>query len=306
MIPQTHIRTIVAGAIASVLVMAVYLLVVFPMQKSVKVTAANQKQQSENLRRSGFPLDPQKLRQLDAVLAKDKKKIYKKFSAVYQQVQRPLAREIDRYDTVENFCNSIQRFDYQEYYVQTTDELAKHDVHLYGRVLKLSENSGAEKDYHLLCHIWTVRSLALLARKHDLKLADEALVAPPPPEDASVEDQQAWQREQQLPPANIEALEVRSYATKADADAYVEEFPVRMTMMGTVTDLTRFLHDLSGPTTFLPLQQIEIEKIGRRAQDDTVKVTVVCSLFLLLRSQDKLVELGDGVLITKPRWRPGT
>lgn len=306
MIQSAHKKTLLSGLVGVAVVVVAYFVLVYPLQRKAVRIAAEQARTSEDLRRSGFPLAPKKLQRLRGEIGHKRKAAYRNFTAVYKKLRGPIAQEVDRYDSVETFCRSIQRFDYQEYYEETVDALAAAGVFLYGDVLGLSENSSADQDYHLLCHLWTVRILALTARSNDLELADPSLIAPPPLETATGAERMSWARQKKYPPASIRILPVRRYATKQDTIHFAEEFPVRISMRGAVGDVVNFLHAITEEKAFFPLERIEISKIGTNARDDRVEATITLGLFLMLGSQDSLVQLGDDVLITKPLWRPGT
>jgi hypothetical protein len=308
LMPPTHKKTFTAGLGILGISAVIYFVAVHPMKLKTNRMTEEIKLRRAELRSDGFPLMPSKLQDIQRSMLALKTGTHQHFDRVYDMSMAGFKERIEIYDTVDGFRRSITRFDFQEAYARINDELADQQVYLNGDVLGVSEGSSAKYDYHLLTHIWAVRDLALLVRRHQLEVGDTNLIKPikldqegNPVED----DQRRWQWESQHPPANLTILPVKRFASKEGEDPFLEEFPVRITVRGKLRDYCNMLADLTEGSTFLPVDTSEVRKTGLdNPRSDTIEGTLVVSAFLFLKEKRQLVERVKGNF-TKRRWRRG-
>ena len=307
-LPPTHKKTLTAGLGVLGICALIYFVAVHPLKLKTDRMSDEIKARQTDLRRAGFPLMPSKLQDIQRNMLALKTGTHQNFDRVYDMSMAGFKERIEIYDTVDSFRRSITRFDFQEAYARISDELADEQVYLKGEVLGLSEDSSAKYDYHLLTHIWAVRDLALLVRRHQLEVGDANLIKPiklDNEENPIEEDQRRWQWETHHPPANITVLPVKRFAAQKDAEPFLEEFPVKITVRGKLRDYCNMLADLTEGRTFLPVDTSEVRKTGLdNPRSDTVEGTLVVSAFLFLKEKRELVERVK-VNFTKRRWRRG-
>ncbi|MFT5128186.1 MAG: hypothetical protein ACI8W8_001795 [Rhodothermales bacterium] len=306
--PPTHKKTLTAGLGVFAICALIYFVAVHPMKLKADRMKAEIKERESELRIAGFPLMPSKLQDINNSMLALKTGTHQNFDRVYDMSMAGFKERIEIYDTVDSFRRSITRFDFQEAYARISDELADEQVYLNGEVLGLSAGSSAKYDYHLLTHLWVVRDLALLVRRHELEVGDGNLIKPVDiraEESALEEDQRRWQWETHHPPANLSIMPVKRYATKDGADPFLEEFPVRIVVRGTLRNYCNMLADLTEGGTFLPVDTSEVRKVGLdNPRSDSIEGTLVVSAFLFLKEKSQLVERVK-VKVTKRRWQRG-
>lgn len=229
--------------------------------------------QRKELQQRGFALDPSRLKSQLIELKERRRTIARRFAAVYDLALRQFGDQVQLYSSVEAYQRSITQLDYQQKFLDVKRELGARQVHLNDGILGLSEISSSPRNYQLYSQLLVVRSAGLLASEHDLELGGPELV----PED----------QPDAPPPARITVLPVRTYITPQDSEPYAEEYPVRLTVTGSIDNVSRFLAALTQGNRFLPPSRIALEKTNcDRFTSDRVEATVVCSGFLMLRSKE--------------------
>jgi hypothetical protein len=179
--------------------------------------------------------------------------------------------------------------DYNSDFTDLDTWLRGNGVLISEKTFGISLDTANTETYQLLLHIWTVRELVQLAVEHDLVLAKDPSNAVPTPEGGTAL------------PSRLRVLPVVAYALAADDRMpYLLEFPVRMTLRGTLTDFMAFVGDLQNDKRFLALSRMEILTEHPRIRGErptsegvlavqNIESTVVCASFF--RPGDRAPEL---------------
>jgi Tfp pilus assembly protein PilO len=183
------------------------------------------------------------------------------------------------YGDANTFLDQATWLDYQSDFTDMETWLRGNGVLVSEKTFGISLDTSNTETYQLLLHIWTVRELVQLAVEHELVLARDSRNAVPNPEGGT------------SMPSKLRVLPVVAYALDgADKTPYLLEFPVRMTVRGSLQDFLAFVCSLQDDKRFLALSRMEVltehPRIrGERPNSEGVLVvqnieaTVVCSSF---------------------------
>jgi Tfp pilus assembly protein PilO len=193
------------------------------------------------------------------------------------------------YGDIKTFMDQAGWLDYNSDFTDLDTWLRGNGVLISEKTFGISLDTANTETYQLLLHIWTVRELVQLAVEHDLVLAKDPSNAVPTPEGGTAL------------PSRLRVLPVVAYALAADdRRPYLLEFPVRMTLRGTLTDFMAFVGDLQNDKRFLALSRMEILTEHPRIRGErptsegvlavqNIESTVVCASFF--RPGDRAPEL---------------
>lgn len=182
----------------------------------------------------------------------------------------------DNYTTAGTFIDQAGWLDYQSDFTDIEQWLRGHDVIISEKSFGISQDTTDAETYQLLLHIWTVRELVQLAIEHDLVLAKDRANPIPTPEGRAILASQ------------LRVLPMQAYVlNEDDAAPYLLEFPVAMTLRGTLQDFIGFVSSLQTEEHFLPVTRLELRTEnpafrGSRAGSDgmirvqNIEVRVVC------------------------------
>ena len=173
---------------------------------------------------------------------------------------------LSQFDSPAHFISAVSRIDYKDVYDRFAQEIAEQGKSLNPTLLGLNED-GQEPVWQMILKLWTAQMLCELAKQNHLNLQSRDGVA------------------------QITCLPPVAYAV-AEEDVqqppYLLEFPVRLTLQGSLQDFLRFAQELSTPIRFLPLKQLEISTLppnppiaGQPNRVDQATFTIVCSSFLM-------------------------
>ncbi len=189
------------------------------------------------------------------------------------------ARIQANYGDVSTFMDQAGWLDYQSDFTDLDSWLRGNGVLISEKTFGISLDTANAETYQLLLHVWTVREVVQLALEHELVLAKDPSNAVPTPEGGAAL------------PSKLRVLPVVAYALDAEDKApYLLEFPVRMTVRGTLKDFAAFVASLQSGDRFLALSRLELltehPRIrGERPSSDgvlavqNIEATVVCSSF---------------------------
>lgn len=300
-------RTLVTVAILFVLgAAAVNYFLVYPVKRAAQQeeedndsTASELKSQYGNYR-----LEPSDLEQKKSKLRIDKREVFRQLMKVAELAATSFDARLRGFNGVEGFRNSITQLDYQEKLSNLAHELGQMDITLDEEVLGMSLEMASTKTYRLVAHLWVVEDLALATKRHDLSLKSETMVT------RRIED---IDQEITYNPARISALPVVAYRTSSSDEAFLEEYPVKLTVRGDIEDFCNFLLDLTAAGKFIPMKKCLVRKhgladIGAKTFDfDQIEATITCSAFLILKEAGELEQMGEEEteLNNIPGWQPG-
>lgn len=281
MIPQ-H-KTLGAVVLFCAVILGVaYGVFLYPRQSEVATIRKRKEALERDLGKKDWPLDPARLRSHYAEAEKEQERFGRQCNQIMKQISQALSEEISEYaySGAQEFRDLVSRLDYREEYSEVQREL-RGRVNFDEAVLGLGERSDSLYVYQLLLHLWTVENLTSLALDSGLTPADH-------PEATRYESPDG----PALPVSQISIRPMVAYAlVEEDKEPYLLEFPVRLTVEGTLADVGRFLVELQNTRDkrFFPMGHIEIRKMvptNRQPRLDRVRATIECSSFFHLGKGD--------------------
>jgi Tfp pilus assembly protein PilO len=285
--PSPYRYLIVAAGLLALVTALFWIFGVAPLQRETARLQRQADQLQEKLRSQGWPLDSQRLRQLCTEKATELAQL----NSVSQKVLRRTTAMFDEkivalFGDHVTFRNMVSRLDYQEEYNRIYRHFRDRGVHLSSEVLNLGEYSEADYTYQLVLQLWTVELLGDLALKHHLKPVDTAQTQ------AAGDDSGRGE-----PVARISVLPMKAYVVEySTQEPYMLEFPVSLSLRGTLQDVGNFLASLSQAGVFLPVSHLKMRKVVpplNRLSQDLVEVDLECGSFYLLERIPSVVPAGE-------------
>lgn len=267
-----------------------------PKQRDVRALEENVQRLESDLRRTGWPLDPDRLDRLKDVKAKERDKLRLQSDELLEQATSVFVEKIRRqYGSTEEFRTNVSRLDF-------TEELNQLQLYCRSRgrivlaeeVLNLSEKTDSVNTYQMVLQVWTLRAVL------DLALASKLF-----PRESGIwvetDVERAGRREKEAV-ACLSVLPVRGYSLRPeDKEPYLLEIPVRLGFRGKLEDLCTFLARLQNAEIldwdtargdksdqthqlrcFFPVSHVEVRKTmpgEEQRVTDEIDVDVECSAF---------------------------
>ncbi len=300
--PQAHKNLAAVLLLALVALFLVYFFILRPKAQNVLDVEVQLTEIKDKLKGSTWPLNAENLQTL---LAENTKKLKgtkaergdKGYAGIEERAAQVLAlatgtfkkRIADNYGNASTFMEQSGWLDYQSDFSDLETWLRGNGVLISERTFGISQDTANAETYQLLLHIWTVRELVQLTVAHDLTLAKDPSNAVPTPEGGTAL------------PSRLRVLPVVAYAVSADDKTpFLLEFPVRLTLRGTLPDFLAFVADLQNDERFLPISRLELATEhprirGERPNSDgivqvqNIEATIVCSSFF--RPGDRAPEM---------------
>lgn len=306
--PQAHKNLGALFLVAVIAAMFVYFFLIRPKAEQVRDMNGQIESLNKDLKDSGWTLNAENLQ---LILDENTKKLKgtkqgdkgylgleDKAQQLVQRATSPFMQHIeDNYTTVDTFMDQAGWLDYQSDFNNLEQWLRGNGVIISEKTFGISQDTADAETYQLLLHIWTVRELVQVAIEHDLVLAKDRTNPVPTPEGRAVL------------PSKVRVLPMQSYIlTDEDSTPYLLEFPVRMSLRGTLSDFMGFVADLQSEGRFFPISRMELTTEnpairGQKANADglirvqNIEVTVVCSSFFRPTSAAPEVKLKRKVKI---------
>lgn len=284
MIPEHKILAIVA-AVAVALLAVLYGVLLYPRQARVAEIRARKQSLVGDLEKKGWPLDPSRLASLHSELKKEQDRFGTLCNQVMDQASTAFADDVARFTDggPDDFRDVVTLLDYREEYTALQQSLQGR-VQFDESVLGLGESSDSIYVYRLLLQLWTVKDLT------DLALQCRLRPVPHPTERHFTAEGQG------IPVSQVSVRPFLAYSLHEEKRTpYLLEFPVRLTLSGTVADMGEFLQKLQRGDRFFPLSRIEVRKVvppKSRNRTDRIEMTVECSSFFRLESS-RVTEVPD-------------
>jgi hypothetical protein len=273
--------------------MGVFFFVIRPVAETVGGLQTDSEDLAKKIKETGLPADAEKLesllreyqRTIEGVKGRDEKAgggilgLRDRANTVLENATSMFKTKIENdYISVGDFMNQAQQLDYQAEYNQLESWLRNEGIILAENVFGMSEDTtDLENTYQLLLKLWTVDALVKMALKHQLSVAKDMRTTV------------GTARGPNVRPSLITVLPLQSYILNDDdKEPYLLEFPVRMTMRGSIEQICLFIRNLHADGNFFPISHLEMKtqnpKIGGAPKDgvisvETIDVTVVCSSF---------------------------
>ncbi len=227
----------------------VYFLVLSPKGEELEDLKSDVDKLQERLRGSNWPLDAQKLERYLGALEKEYKGSQKdsaltaRSAEALRQANATFLQKISsEYGNVEEFMSNVSRLDYQSEFNRVTTSLAEKGIVLDASVLNLNEDMPTPYIYQCMMQIWTVEKLVELALDSNVTLATL-------PE----------RRRGQGRVAKISVEPMLAYfLSPQNEQPYLLEFPVKLSIEGTLETCMGFIDRLTGDGIFMPPRNFEI------------------------------------------------
>ena len=275
--PNRNRRLFVVCGVAFVVLVIWNLFFISPLRRNYRDMRNTVRQKEEQLDAAGWPKDEQALiRQLDAAsrtLNGDEEQSLQGLTQVTEDIIDLASAtfreriEMNFPDGIVAFMNGVTKIDYKLLYDNVAAEFAKQGVTLDASYFGLTDDSQ-EPIWRMMFKLWTAEELVGLAAKNHLSIVSD---------DKGI--------------AQVRALTPICYALTEgeEAEPYLLEFPIRITVEGSSHDLLVFINDLQSDQRFLPVKQISVRTLPPPIPEDGGDVTIsllrstlTCSAFFKL------------------------
>jgi len=288
-----------------------------PKQREVRNLEQSVQQLESDLRKTGWPLDPDRLNSLKDVKGKERDRLRQQSADLLEKATVVFVEKIKRqYGSTDEFRTNVSRLDF-------TEELNQLHMYCRGRgriflaeeVLNLSEKTDGANTYQMVLQVWTLRAVLDLALASKLTPRESGIWV-----ESDVE--RAGRREKE-PVACLSVLPVRAYSLRPDdKEPYLLEIPVRLGLRGKLENLCAFLAlvqtgeildwdtargDKADQThklrCFFPVSHMEVRKTmpgeDQRVTDE-IDIDVECSSFFRYRDVTPSVIRDRGIRLLPP------
>ncbi len=285
-------------AFAFICCAAFYFLMIRPLQLKIASDMRYIDETQSKLRSSGWPLDSERLQKLlehqknslerpsDAQSAYRAIGIKTKSTLLLEECTDVFNQRIKKiFVNPSDFVTEITRLDFQDEYNSIRNKLESKSIFFSEESLNIGNDTGSRQIYPLMLQIWLLDEVLSLALKNSLNI------------ESHPEIRVRTDSDQMRNAAKIKMLPVRSYSLHPKDDKpYVMEFPVRLSMRGTINQFSGFLRDLNSGGKFFPVSRIQVKAVPdfRETETDislnntTLEIEVECSAFF--RSSDSVPE----------------
>lgn len=295
-IPPLYKRLVTYNILFLAGALLLFIFVVRPKQKAVGKLEEVNNNKISGLRTQRYPRDPTQLLTMEKQLESRSKHTLRTLTAAFKRSREQfngVFRAVG-FGNVNDFREFVKLIRYQGYFDSVKSDLEKKQIFLDDEILGLTEHSSSptRDNYQLVAHMSVVRDLALIADEHKLSVAEPHARA---------------ESRRRNPPARITAvLPITTYNTPVDPEnAYLEEYAVRITVTGSISNFSNFLQALNVHNRFLPVRSVWIKKVGVRSQtQDLVEATVECGGFLVLLDTEQGIFAPESTESTKV-WTRG-
>ncbi len=266
-------RQYLLGTAGVLVLLFIALQVVFvrPLVGQVRALENKVREKEQALRKTGWPLDHDRLKLLARQKEKEVGAAREKRQAVLDRTTSLFREKISQlYETAQHFQRQVSRLDYQQEFYRIEQKFKDQGIVFDTEILRLSEDSQGRHTYRLVLQLWTLEAVLDKALRHQLK-----------PLLASTDTNAG---------AMVTVLPSRAfYVTREDEEPYLLEFPVRIRLTGAVAHCHEFLRAHDDAEPFFTIPRMELRKALPSPQapaDDRIEVEFECSAFYLLRSED--------------------
>ena len=266
----------------------VYFLVLSPKGEELGDLKNDVDKLQERLRGSNWPLDAKKLEGYLAALEKENKGSQKSSAltarsaeALRQANATFLPKISSEYGNVEEFMSNVSRLDYQSEYNRVTTSLAEKGIVLDATVLNLNEDMPTPYIYQCMIQIWTVEKLAELAMESNVSIA-------------TLPERRRGQGRVAI--ISVEPM-LAYFLSPQNEQPYLLEFPVKLSLEGTLETCMGFIDRLTRDNIFMPPRQFEIFALppaNNEAGEDglfksgSLRVNLVCPSYLVIDKKNEV------------------
>ena len=271
-----------------IVVIAVFVLLIGPLQARISNVENGNNAAAAELRTQKYPQKPTEMLRFLQTRRHERRITEETYSTAYHRSREEFPELSRDYGSLEAFRLTMN-IDYVETFLETKLFLENEGIYLDENILGRSKDSAQvdpKTTYQLVPPLWVVRNIAILIKEHDLSITDDQTNTDAETDAETDVETDVETDEKALvekPPANITILPMRTYNTKINLIPFMEEYPVKFSVIGSPKNLSSFLLALTGEGRFLPLEHIKVIKIDSKVPNrDRVKATMICSGFLPL------------------------
>lgn len=192
-------------------------------------------------------------------------------------------------ESIQSFVETASRIDYKFIANQLDQDIRQYNCRLPAQITTIEENGNKTPIYQMILHLWTLQKTFALALAQNLTIACQ----PNSDECAAM------------------LLPSQSYRLKAKSkEAYLLEFPVKVTVRGSLDNFLLFAASLQTEDCFLPMTQLSVicrpptaeVTLGQDVTVEEQEFTFVCTSFFVPQKTgtDKSAPAPTAPLTTKP------
>lgn len=276
-------QILLAALVFAVLgLLVVYFLVFSPKKQELEEVQSEVSRLQERLRGSVWPLDADRLERFLVELEKEYKGDQKSSALTAHSAEALrkasatfLSKITSEYGNLEDFMAAVSRLDYQSEYNRVLTTLSEKGVKLEPSVLNMNEDMPTPYMYQCMIQIWTVEKLAEIALKSGVELSTYP---------------ERKRGQGQIARISVEPMRA-FFASPSNERPYLLEFPVKLSIEGTLDSCMGFIDRLCGDDVFIPPKQFEIFSFppmkNERGEDGFFKggqlrMNLTCASFLVL------------------------
>ena len=287
--PKQHHNLIALLGFSLLLCGAGYFFAVKPLRQDNEKDKRDMDGTKLKLKKGGWPTDAVRLQKLleykKGLLVKkqDSENAYKatglknKSNLLLQECTNVFNRKIKKiFVNPADFSREITRLDYQDEYNTVREKLAKKDIYFSEQSLGMGNDSDQKLIYPLVLQIWLVDEILNLAADNSLQIITD--------KNSNVKNEKGLLKKA----VSVKLLPVKPYSLYPnDEKIFVIEFPLRMTLRGTLTEFTSFLRDIHSDGKYFPVSRLQLrarpgwEKMGSKTflNNDLLDIELECSAF---------------------------
>lgn len=245
-----HQYVLVAALLAVVLQGAFYFFLLRPRQAARAAAGKELSRMQERLSSSIWPRDADKLQQLleeyRLQLKGDPKTpgIEQKTAALLAQASRMYDQRIrELYGNKNDFYRNVSRLDFQEEFNRLQNQLQSQGINLQSGILNLTEDTVSSFNYQLMLQLWTLETLCRRFQEAGL----------------STINPQTVNTRASFSKAQISFLGLQAFFREEKAERpYLLEFPIALTLYGSLEQFLEFCRNLHSDDVFLALRKISL------------------------------------------------
>jgi len=245
-----HQYVLLAAMLAVGLQLAFYFFLLRPRQSAHAAAVKEFERMQQRLAASIWPQDAEKLQQLLQVYRVQLKGDQQR-PGIEQQTASLLAQASSMYDAriqelygnKNDFYRNVSRLDFQEEFNRLQTRLQSQGIVLQSSVLNLNEDTVSAYNYQLMLQLWTLESICKRFQEAGLQTSAT----------------QVDKKRVSSSSAQISLLDLQAFFRDEKAERpFLLEFPVSLTLFGSLEQFLRFCQSLHSNEVFLGLRNISL------------------------------------------------
>lgn len=307
--PKKHINLFAVLIFSLILCVAGFFLFIKPLNEKIRKDREFIVLTKTELRKKEWPLDSERLQKLleykkgllDKV--KDGENAYKatglrkKSELLLKECTNTFEKRIKKiFVNPSDFSKEITRLDYQDEYNKVRDKLARKDIYFSEESLMIEDDSEDALIYPKVLQVWLVDEVVSLASKNSLRVLSNSNV------------KTKNDRGKIEPVAKIQLLPVIPYVLYEKSDiVYVMEFPVRISLRGTLDKFSGLLRDMQAGGKYFPISRLQIRSLPKWQEGESktilnnriLDIELECSAFFRFSDSPQKLKIKKIKLIPK-------